>query len=426
MSNITLSFLQDVSGNSTTYGLTFGDHSSDGHLVFNLDMRNDTTYPFSASDLTDVFAVGKYDGSNNIFFVNHHDSDKGDIVDAFCHKLSETIINGKLKHVDPSGNHSNAGIPIGGGELVDINGDTEATTYPPLPKIYQPKFMYSISPESGNGNSLAVCMVRCLCIHLFGNHLAQLAITDEDALQDILNNDVVLQMDEDESFANADLDGDGNISYEEFIQWYNNPVFIKQFANKLSVSFSKALGGSIASKSWGGLSSDAYLNNGLNNSNDNITGVEKSTGVENQSLMTIYDKLINQEGRTNDISGAQNVSGTTKTTIAPLPFKSGDTLSVFIRPTIKLVPDPPVQNFIYSNGQVVNIPGLTINTGANPSIASIYPGSSASASNAEANKYGWIGSSDNSSNPRICSQDLTELTNPTIFDAHIWKINIKL
>ena len=151
-------------------------------------------------------------------------------------------------------------------------------------------------------------------------------------------------MDEDESFANADLDGDGNISYEEFIQWYNNPVFIKQFANKLSVSFSKALGGSIASKSWGGLSSDAYLNNGLNNSNDNITGVEKSTGVENQSLMTIYDKLINQEGRTNDISGAQNVSGLTKTTIAPLPFKSGDTLSVFIRPTIKLT-DPPVQKF---------------------------------------------------------------------------------
>ena len=90
-------------------------HSSDGHLVLNLDMRNDTTYPFSASDLTDVFAVGKYDGSNNMFFVNHHNSNKGDVVDAFCHKLSETIIS-KLIHVAPYtlGNHSNAGIPVGG------------------------------------------------------------------------------------------------------------------------------------------------------------------------------------------------------------------------------------------------------------------------------------------------------------------------
>ena len=57
------------------------------------------------------------------------------------------------------------------------------------------------------------------------------------------------------------------------------------------VAFSKALGGSVASKDWGGLTNDAYLNNGLNALYDNFNGVEKSTGVENQCLMTMYDKL---------------------------------------------------------------------------------------------------------------------------------------
>lgn len=426
MSNITLSFLQDVSGNPTTYGLTFGDHSSDGHLVFNLDMRNDTTYPFSASDLTDVFAVGKYDGSNNIFFVNSHNSDKGDIIDAFCDKLSETIINGKLIHVAPFtlGNHSNAGIPVGGlPYLVDTYGFY--WPFQPWKSKYTPKYMFSITPDNV-GVNLGECLIRTLYIHLYGNSNSKIEITNESNIQTTLNNNVVLQMDEDESFANADLDGDGTISFQEFLQWYNNTTFTKQFTNSLSIAFSKALGGSVASKDWGGLTNDAYLNNGLVSSTDNITGVEKSTGVENQCLMTMYDKLINQEGRTNDISGAQNVSGTTKTTIAPLPFKSGDTLSVFIRPSIKLVPDPVVQNFIYSNGQAVNIPGVTINTAVAPSISSKLPGSSAGASQAEINTYGWMGSSDNTNNPRTCSQDLTELTDPTIFDSHIWKINIML
>ena len=261
---------------------------------------------------------------------------------------------------------------------------------------------------------------------MFAHHQSQVGLTNEDNILTNLNKDFVLQMDEDESFANADLDGDGNISFQEFLQWYNNTTFTKQFTNNLSASFSKALGGSVASKDWGGLTNDAYLNNGLAGQYNNFTGVEKSTGVENQCLMTLYDKLINQEGRINDISGAQNVNGTTKTTIAPLPFKSGDTLSVFIRPTIKIVPDSIFNNFFDSNGNALNIPGLIINTVSAPSIANRFPGSSAGASQAEINTYSWMGSPDNANNPRTCSQDLTELTDPTFFDAHIWKINIML
>ena len=140
----------------------------------------------------------------------------------------------------------------------------------------------------------------------------------------------------------------------------------------------------------------------------------------------MYDKLINQEGRTNDISGAQNVNGTTKTTIAPLPFKSGDTLSVFIRPVLKISPETSVAGFYDSNGNILNIPGITINVATNPLISQRFPGASSGASQAEINKFGWIGSSDNTNNPRTCSQDLTELTESNLFDAHIWKINIKL
>jgi hypothetical protein len=427
MSNITLSFLQDVSGNPTTYGLTFGDHSSDGHLVFNLDMRNDITYPFSASTLTDVFAVGKYDGSNNIFFVNHHNSNKGDVVDAFCKKLSETIINGNLKHVAPFtlGNHSNAGIPVGGlPYLVDETGFY--WPFQPWRSKYTPKFLYSITSDHSEGVNLGTCMARVLCVHLFSSYYIYPIVTKNNDIQTNLNNDITLLLDEDESFANADLDGDGSISFQEFLQWYNNTTFIKQFVNSLSISFSKALGGSVASKDWGGLTNDAYLNNGLAAQYNTTSGVEKSTGVENQCLMTMYDKLINQEGRTNDISGAQNVSGTTKTTIASLPFKSGDTLSVFIRPTFKLAPDPIVSAVYNSKGEYLNIPGLVLNSAFVSPISQRFPGSSSGISQAEINKYGWIGSSDNTNNPRTCSQDLTELTDPTIFDAHIWKINIML
>ena len=232
-------------------------------------------------------------------------------------------------------------------------------------------------------------MIRILSTHISGRHLSHLIFTNEDDIQTQFNQDAIIKLDENESFANADLDGDGTISFQEFLQWYNNNNFTKQYANNLSVAFSKALGGSVASKDWGGLTNDAYLNNGLAGQNNNVTGVEKSTGVENQCLMTLYDKLINQEGRTNDISGAQNINGTTKTTIAPLPFKSGDTLSVFIRPNIKLIPNSNVGSFYNGNGTILNIPGLIVNSAIVKSIIQLFPGPSEGASEAEINTYGW-------------------------------------
>ena len=54
-----------------------------------------------------------------------------------------------------------------------------------------------------------------------------------------------------------------------------------------------------------------------------------------------------------------------------------------------------------------------------------FPGSSAGAQNPQPYKYSWMGSVDNSVGiSRDCTQDLTNFTDPNIFDGHIWKINI--
>ena len=81
-----------------------------------------------------------------------------------------------------------------------------------------------------------------------------------------------------------------------------------------------------------------------------------------------------------------------------ITFQSGDTLSVFIRPVLKISPETSVAGFD-SNGNILNIPGITINVATNPLISQRFPGASSGASQAEINKFGWIGSSDNINNP---------------------------
>lgn len=387
--NITLSPLFDVSGNATVFGESFSSDLISGHLSFTLDMRNDSNYPFSYTDLTDTFCIGNVDDDYNVFYVKNHNSNNGNVIDTFCEKLANAIIYGKLKQVTPTGNHSNDGIPIGGGALVDSTGNINSDT---SLNLYHKKYLTSISPVTGNGLYLGKCLQRIICVHLLGHPLSQALFSNE---QNIHN----------------------NITASTTIKKGDNT---NNFQNVLSTQFSQAFGGSVNSNP---------LNPGLASSGDNTTGVEKANGTSNDVLLSLYDQLIHNGGRTDDVDNAQLVEGTTKTTIASIPFKSGDTLIIYIRPTAKLQYNTKTTQLFNSSGGVLNVPGLVTRSALKSNISIAYPGSSAGAQNPQPYKYSWMGSPDNSitsGNTRNCTQDLTNLTDTTFFDGHIWKIIISL
>ena len=387
--NITLSPLFDVSGNATVFGESFSNDLISGHLSFTLDMRNDSNYPFSYTDLTDTFCIGDVDDNYDVFYVKNHNSNNGNVIDTFCEKLANAIIYGKLKQVTPTGNHSNDGIPIGGGVLVDSTGNVNSDT---SLNLYHKKYLTSISPVTGNGLYLGECLQRIVCVHLLGHPLSQALFSNE---QNIHN----------------------NISASTTIKKGDNT---NNFQNLLSTQFSQAFGGSVNSNS---------LHPGLASSGDNTTGVEKSNGSSNDVLLSLYDQLIYNGGRTADVDSAQTVEGTTRTTIASIPFKSGDTLIVYIRPTAKLQHNTKTTQIFNSSGGVLNVPGLVTRNALKSNINIAYPGSSAGLQNPQPYKYSWMGSPDNSTtsgNNRDCTQDLTNLTDTTIFDGHVWKITISL
>ena len=82
-----------------------------------------------------------------------------------------------------------------------------------------------------------------------------------------------------------------------------------------------------------------------------------------------------------------------------------------------------------SSGGLLDVQGLKTRSALKSNISIAYPGSSAGVQNPQPYKYSWMGSPDNltsSGNNRDCTQDLTNLTDSTIFDGHVWKINILL
>ena len=112
-----------------------------------------------------------------------------------------------------------------------------------------------------------------------------------------------------------------------------------------------------------------------------------------------------------------------------MPFKSGDTLIVYIRPTAKLQSNTTTSKVFNSIGEVLDVPGLVTRSASKNNISNAYPGTSAGSQNPQPYKYSWMGSPDNSTtsgNTRNCTQELTNLTEPTIFDGHVWKISISL
>ena len=395
--------LFDVSGSSLLYGEEFEDDMIDSHLQFTLDMRSDATNPFAFGDMQ-LFAVGDQDVSgHNLFYLKTHTDTSGNKVDTLCEKLSKAILDGKLKHIVNDGDHSTGGIPVGGQALVTSDGSANSLG------TYTQKFLTSIAPAAGTGQDMGTCMARLAAVHLVGHPLSQAIFTNEKMLQTDVTRVTSIKK------------GDG----------------VANFANTLATQLSKALGGSYNNtlNIGGDASGNQVLLPGYAAADDNDTGVEQKLGTKNAVLQSIFEQLIANGGRATEVNDA-NVSnlaaGSTKTRVAALPFHTNDELVVYIRPKLHLTFDTAVQTgvaILASDGTAMDISGLVHRDALASNMAQSFPGCSAGQKGGQAYRYSWMGSPDNirnSGNGRDLDQETTDETDPSVLDAHIWKITIKL
>ena len=403
---IQIPVLFDVSGSALLYGEEYEDDMIDAHLQFTLDMRTDATNSFKVDDLTGCFRVGDQDVSgHNLFYVNNHVDTSGNQVDLFCEKLSKAILEGNLKHIVNDGDHSTGGIPIGGQALVTSDGSANSLG------TYTKKYLTSIAPVAGSGENVGTCMARLAAVHLVGHPLSQALFTNEKMLQ-------------------TDVARVTNI---------NKGDATTKFANTLATQLSKALGGSYTNKHdgvGGDPSGNRVLLPGLAAANDNTSGVETKLGTVNPVLQSIYEQLIANGGRATEINPATdlslNDSDVTKTTTAAFPFHANDELVVYIRPKLHLTFDTAVQTgvaILDSDGTAMDISGLVHRDALASNMAVAFPGCSAGQKGGQAYRYSWMGSPDNvrsSGNGRDLDQETTDETDPSVLDAHVWKITIKL
>ena len=163
-------------------------------------------------------------------------------------------------------------------------------------------------------------------------------------------------------------------------------------------------------------------------------GILKSEGRANNALQSIYEQLVQIPNRALLTIDAKDLSGADilKTTCCEMPFVEGDFIIFFLRPKLHLSYEAvdataeSIQGFLATgdpSGIVHDISGLVVNSaviGAN--IGESLPGKVNAGNKSESEKFCWMGSP--------VSDSLTiETTNDTrrsVFDAHVWKIKIKL
>jgi len=163
-------------------------------------------------------------------------------------------------------------------------------------------------------------------------------------------------------------------------------------------------------------------------------GVLKSEGRANNALQSIYEQLVQIPNRALLTIDAKDLSGADilKTTCCEMPFVEGDFIIFFLRPKLHLSYEAvdataeSIQGFLATgdpSGIVHDISGLVVNSaviGAN--IGESLPGKVNAGNKSESEKFCWMGS------PAADSLTI-ETTNDTrrsVFDAHVWKIKIKL
>ena len=163
-------------------------------------------------------------------------------------------------------------------------------------------------------------------------------------------------------------------------------------------------------------------------------GILKSEGRSNNALQSIYEQLVQIPNRALLTIDAKDLSGADilKTTCCEMPFVAGDFIIFYLRPKLHLSYEAvdatadSIQGFLATgdpSGIVHDISGLTVNSaviGAN--IGASIPGKVNAGNKTESEKFCWMGST----NADSLTLETTNDKSPNVFDAHVWKIKIKL
>jgi len=512
---IQIPVLFDVSGTMQIYGEdTQGQDFIESHIQFTLDMTTDANYPLNSQDFTNSILIGDADSSNNIFFSNEAAGTHA--IDLLCNKIALAITKGNLLHYPAAGDHSTAGIPMGGRPLVAKDG-TVKVDEDPLPtivtglednsanNIYSLKYQGTVSPVDGP-QPLGPCILRTCATHLVGHPLAQGLFVNEDNIQVQLETNTTNQFGTNfyynsiaeqlskvfggglttasqqlkPGLVNRTIQGGGNTTTTTLViantntkkkikvtfsgTWLsgdtitqtitsaidpNNKIVhtITLTENKTDVQIASEFPATTAhfTTNWS-VSSDYYEIEAVAN-NDDFTyafthtrtegqnlGILKSEGSSNNALQSIYEQLVQIPNRALLTIDAKDLSGADilKTTCCEMPFVAGDFIIFYLRPTLHLSYEAvdatadSIQGFLATgdpSGIVHDISGLTVNSaviGAN--IGASIPGKVNAGNQSENDKFCWMGSD----NADSLTLETTNDTRPSVFDAHVWKIKIKL
>jgi hypothetical protein len=512
---IQIPVLFDVSGTMQIYGEdTQGQDFIESHLQFTLDMTTDSNYPLSYQDFTNAILIGDADSSNNIFFANEAAGTHA--IDFLCNKIALAITKGNLLHYPAAGDHSTAGIPMGGRPLVAKDGTVKVDA-DPLPtivtglednsanNIYSLKYQGTVSPVDGP-QPLGPCILRTCATHLVGHPLAQGLFVNEDNIQVQLEtntanqfgtnfyyNSIAEQLSKvfgggltpasqqlNPGLVDRVIQGGGNTTTTTLViantntkkkikvtfsgTWLagdtitqtitsaidpNNKIThtITITENKTDVQIASEFPASTAhfTTNWS-VASDYYEIEAVAN-NDDFTytfshsrtegqnlGILKSEGRSNNALQSIYEQLVQIPNRALLTIDAKDLSGADilKTTCCEMPFVAGDFIIFYLRPKLHLSYEAvdataeSIQGFLATgdpSGIVHDISGLTVSSaviGAN--IGASIPGKVNAGNKTESEKFCWMGSS----NADSLTLETTNDKSPNVFDAHVWKIKIKL
>jgi len=512
---IQIPVLFDVSGTMQIYGEdTQGQDFIESHMQFTLDMTTDANYPLNYQDFTNAILIGDADSSNNIFFANEAAGTHA--IDFLCNKIALAITKGNLLHYPAAGDHSTAGIPMGGRPLVAKDGTVKVDA-DPLPaivtglednsanNIYSLKYQGTVSPVDGP-QPLGPCILRTCATHLVGHPLAQGLFVNEDNIQVQLEtntanqfgtnfyyNSIAEQLSKvfggglttasqrlNPGLVDRVIQGGGNTTTTTLViantntkkkikvtfsgTWLagdtitqtitsaidpNNKIIhaITLTENKTDVQIASEFPASTAhfTTNWS-VSSDYYEIEAVAN-NDDFTyvfehtrtegqnlGILKSEGRSNNALQSIYEQLVQIPNRALLTIDAKDLSGADilKTTCCEMPFVAGDFIIFYLRPKLHLSYEAvdatadSIQGFLATgdpSGIVHDISGLTVNSaviGAN--IGASIPGKVNAGNKTESEKFCWMGST----NADSLTLETTNDKSPNVFDAHVWKIKIKL
>lgn len=161
--------------------------------------------------------------------------------------------------------------------------------------------------------------------------------------------------------------------------------------------------------------------------------VLKADGTDNVVFRSMLEQLLAAdtarfEGLATDVSG-----NAAQTTPQRMPFQAGDTIVFYLRVKARLNVEAqisvPSYGGIDSSG---NYTGDAANNDSNTNvdssassvgvISSVFPGQKGAVG--DASRFGWMGDPSNSF--AVFSQTGTDVTEPSIFDAHVWRISCTL